>query len=147
MNSTTSQPSERKVAAGAKPIIQAQQVHSTQPRQQSSLNRIARVSYWMCCCLPLMSRNVILGWCASRTWEVDLSARVRVDVQGVPAEGIIDSEADITIMGGELFRQVAAVAKLRKHDLMNPDKIPRNYDQCPFKLDGKMKLDITFDGN
>ena len=67
-------------------------------------------------------------------------------MQGVPAEGIIDSRADITIMGGELFCRVAAVAKLQKRDLMNPDKIPRNYDQCPFKLDGKVKLDITFDG-
>ena len=54
-------------------------------------------------------------------------------MQGVPAEGIIDSGADITIMGGEIL---AAVAKLQKHDLMKPDKIPWNYNQRPFKLDG-----------
>ena len=29
---------------------------------------------------------------------------------------------------------------------MNPEKIPLNYDQRPFKLDGKVNLDITFDG-
>ncbi len=31
--------------------------------------------------------------------------------------GIVDSRADITIIGGELFKKVAAVAKLRKKDL------------------------------
>jgi hypothetical protein len=40
--------------------------------------------------------------------------RVRVTVQGVPMDGIVDSAADITIMNGEMFKQVAAVAKLRK---------------------------------
>ena len=71
---------------------------------------------------------------------------VKVEIQGVPAEGIRDSGADITIMGGDLFRRVAVIAKLRKRDLKNPDKIPRNYDQRPFKLDGRMDLDITFNG-
>ena len=52
---------------------------------------------------------------------------VQADVQGVPAEGIIDSGADITIMDGK--RRVSAVAKLRKCDLMNPDQIPRNYSK------------------
>ena len=31
-----------------------------------------------------------------------------VQVQGVPAEGIVDSGADITIMGAELFKREAA---------------------------------------
>ncbi len=38
----------------------------------------------------------------------------RVDIQGVPAYGVIDSGSDITIIGGELLRKVAAVTKLRK---------------------------------
>ena len=38
----------------------------------------------------------------------------RVLVQGVPAIGIIDSGADITIIGGELFKKVSAGAKLKK---------------------------------
>lgn len=37
-----------------------------------------------------------------------------VQVQGVPARGVIDSGSDITIMGGELFRHVAMVARLKK---------------------------------
>ena len=148
VKSTTSQPPERKVAAGAKPISQAQQVHSTQPPEK-------KVKFKQDCSSELL--DVLLsssdesesGANTRLVCVQDLGSRpqcVRVDVQGVPAEGIIDSGADITIMGGELFRRVAAVAKLRKRDLMNPDKIPRNYDQRPFKLDGKMKLDITFDG-
>ena len=32
-----------------------------------------------------------------------------VDVQGVAALGVVDTGADIMIMGGELFRKVAAV--------------------------------------
>ena len=39
---------------------------------------------------------------------------VKVSVQGVPMYGVVDSGADITIIGGEMFKQVAAAAKLRK---------------------------------
>ena len=38
---------------------------------------------------------------------------VRVQVQGVPAYGLIDSGADITIIGGSLFKKVATVARLK----------------------------------
>ena len=69
---------------------------------------------------------------------------VRVQVQGVPAYGLIDSGADITIIGGTLFKKVAAVAKLRKRDFKEADKVPRTYDQRPFQLDGRMDLDLEF---
>ena len=67
-----------------------------------------------------------------------------IQIQGVPAYGIIDSGADITIIGGNLFRKVAAAARLKKRDLQKPDKTPRTYDQKPFQLDGRMDLDISF---
>ena len=67
-----------------------------------------------------------------------------VQVQGVPMFGIIDSGADITIIGGGLFRKVATVARLKKKDLKKPDRTPRTYDQRPFQLDGLMDLDLTF---
>ena len=38
---------------------------------------------------------------------------VQVSVQGVSAYGLIDSGADITILGGDLFKRVATVAKLQ----------------------------------
>ena len=38
----------------------------------------------------------------------------KVNVQGVPVDGVLDSRADITIMGGDLFKRVAIVAKLWK---------------------------------
>lgn len=38
---------------------------------------------------------------------------VKVRIQRVPAYGIIDSGADITIIGGGLFRKVAAAARLK----------------------------------
>ena len=69
---------------------------------------------------------------------------VKVQVQGVPAYGLIDSGADITIIGGSLFKKVATVARLRKRDFMKADKVPRTYDQRPFQLDGRMDLDIVF---
>ena len=68
-----------------------------------------------------------------------------VDIQGVPAEGVIDSGADITIMGADLFKRVAASAWLKKQ-LKKADKVPHTYDQKTFKLDGKIELDITFQG-
>ena len=54
---------------------------------------------------------------------------------------MVDSGADNTIMGGTMFKHVAAVAKLRKKDFKPPDKVPRNYDQHP---SGLIDLDITF---
>ena len=64
----------------------------------------------------------------------------------VPVRGVIDSGADITIIGGELFRKVAATARLKKKQLQRPDGIPHTYDRRPFSLDGKVNLDITFSG-
>lgn len=42
--------------------------------------------------------------------------------------------------------KAATVAKLRKRDFKPADNIPLNYDQRPFHLDGRMDLDISFDG-
>jgi len=64
---------------------------------------------------------------------------VKLCLQGVPVYRIIDSGADITIIGGQLFKCVALVASLKKKDF---DKTPRAYDHKPFTLDGKIDLDI-----
>ena len=65
---------------------------------------------------------------------------VAIEVHGVPVDDVIDTGADISIMGGEVFRKIAAVAKLRKSQLImkKADKTPHNYDQTPFSLDGRM---------
>ena len=47
-----------------------------------------------------------------------------VNIQGVPAYGVVDSGSDVTIMSGDLLCKVAVVAKLRKKDLKPPDKTP-----------------------
>ena len=67
----------------------------------------------------------------------------KVNIQGVPAEGVVDSGADITIMNGELFKHVAAFAHLKKN-FKRADKTLRTYDMRPFTLDGQMDLDISF---
>ena len=69
-----------------------------------------------------------------------------VEVQGVPTEGVIDSGADITIMGGDLFKRVASVARLKKKNFKPADKVQRSYDQRPLSLDGRIDQDITFCG-
>lgn len=63
-------------------------------------------------------------------------------IQGVPATGVIDTGADITIIGGELFQKMAAAARLKKRDFKIADKVPRTYDQQTFALHGEMDLDI-----
>ena len=68
----------------------------------------------------------------------------KVEIAGVPAYGIIDSGADITILGGKLFKKVAAVARLKKKHLKEADKLARNYDQGTISLGGCRDLDITF---
>ena len=68
-------------------------------------------------------------------------------MQGIPARGVIDSSADITIINAALFKNIAAAAKLRKKAFKQPDKVPYTYGQKPFQLDGRIDLDITFDGH
>ena len=70
----------------------------------------------------------------------------RVEIQGVPADGVVDTAADITIMGGKLFALVATSAQLRKKDFMTPDRVPKTYDRKAFHLDGRMELEISFHG-
>ena len=69
---------------------------------------------------------------------------VKVSVQGVPVYGLVDSGADISIVGGALFKRIAAAARLKKRDFKPADKVPRTYNQQPFHLDGRMDLDVTF---
>lgn len=69
---------------------------------------------------------------------------VKVNIQGVPVRGIIDSGSDITIIGGDLFRRVAAQAKLKERDIKSADKVPRTYNQQLFSLDGRLDLEVSF---
>ena len=73
------------------------------------------------------------------------SQAAQVEVAGVPAYGIVDTGANITIMGPELFKKVAMVAKLKKRQFKEADKVPHTYDRHQFKLDGRLDLDINFD--
>ena len=68
----------------------------------------------------------------------------KVLIQGVPAYGLVDTGADITIIGGSLFQKVATVARLRRRDFKKADKTPHTYNQQTFRLDGRMDLDVTF---
>ena len=70
---------------------------------------------------------------------------VPLQVEGVPTYGLVDTGADITIMGARLFKKVAAVAKLKKKNFKPPNKIPRGYDGKPFTLHGQMELTLTFE--
>ena len=63
---------------------------------------------------------------------------------GVSAYGIINTAADITIIGGKLFKKVVSVACLKKKNLKLTNKITGAYDQRPFTLDGHMELLLTF---
>ena len=71
------------------------------------------------------------------------SQYIKLIVAGVPTLGVIDTGSDITIMGGELFKKVAAVARLRKRDFKAADKSPRGYDGSPFHLDGRIDLELS----
>ena len=51
---------------------------------------------------------------------------------------MIDTGADITIMGGTLFKKIASVAKLRKSKFKKADKRPHTYDRKQFSLDGRL---------
>ena len=78
------------------------------------------------------------------TDEGNQSQLAHMIVQGVPADGMIDIGADITIMGQDLFAKVAAAARLHKKNFRKPDKVPRTYYQKTFHLDGYMDMDLSF---
>ena len=52
----------------------------------------------------------------------------------------------ITIMGGQLIKKKAKVARLKKKDFKQPDRTPCTYDRKKFNLHGIMVLEITFGG-
>ena len=60
--------------------------------------------------------------------------------------GVVDTGADITIIGGRLFKLVATKARFKKRNFHKPDTVPHNYDGKVFTLDGKMDLKISFQG-
>ena len=57
-------------------------------------------------------------------------------IKGVPATGVIDTGADITIMNGPMLAKIAAAARLKKKDFQPANKVPGTYSQECFKLDG-----------
>ena len=69
-----------------------------------------------------------------------------VVVAGVPVTGVVDSGAEITIMNRRFFAKVAAVARLKKSQLKPPDRVPKTYYRRVFTLDGRLDLNISFDG-
>ena len=92
-----------------------------------------------------------MRWWIGRPW-VHIADRgskpqyVDIQIENIPARGVIDSGSDITIVGGELFKYVATIARLRKSQFHKPDKIPKTYNGRTFTLDGVKDLDITFSG-
>ena len=59
--------------------------------------------------------------------------------------GVIDTGADITKMGGKLFKKVVA-ARLKKRNFKKPDHVPHIYDIKEFQLHGRTDLEIIFNG-
>ena len=48
---------------------------------------------------------------------------------GVPMTGAVDTGTDLTIMGGDMFKQVAAVARLRKKVFQPADRTPEGIQE------------------
>ena len=65
---------------------------------------------------------------------------MKVSVQRVPMFGTVLTFFTIS---GEMFKQVAKMAKLQKRDFKPPDETPRNYDEQQFHLDCHMDLDVS----
>ena len=59
---------------------------------------------------------------------------------------MIDTRSDITIIGSELFKTVAAATYMKKKFLKLVDKAVFTYDNKPIRLDGRLDLEISFKG-
>ena len=69
---------------------------------------------------------------------------VVIEIEGVPVRGLIQMGSDIMIVKGELFKHVAAAARLQKKRFKPPDKSPCMYSNQPFHLGGRMDLQLLF---
>ena len=49
-------------------------------------------------------------------------------------------------MESSAFKQVSSVAKLKKRDFKSADKVLRSLDRLPSQVDGKIDIDIEFQG-
>lgn len=70
------------------------------------------------------------------TYEGSSARRALVEVQGVPAYGVIDSGSDITVMDPDLFKTIAAATRMKRRCLKPVDKVPYTFDHKTFHLDG-----------
>ena len=68
-----------------------------------------------------------------------------VGVQGILAQGVIDTRSDITIIGSELFKTVAPATHMKKCPKL-VDKAVFTYDNKPIHLEGRLDLEIAFEG-
>ena len=83
----------------------------------------------------------------SEVWVQDHGSRpqkVHKEGAGVPLDCVVDTGADIALIGPEAFGRIAAVAKPHQRDFKTPDKIPKTYDQKTFHIDGQIDVDISF---
>ena len=69
---------------------------------------------------------------------------VKVLIKGVPVIGLIDTGSDITIIRGDLFYKIAAVANLDMCSIKEVSQKVCTYDQKPIALDGCIDMKITF---
>ena len=58
--------------------------------------------------------------------------------------GLVDTGSDITIIRGDLFYKIAAVAKVEINFIKNVDQRVCTYDQKPMTLDGCIDMKITY---
>ena len=114
----------------------AKQVRSEAPSKEDPLEYLLSGS----------DEEVVQNYKVELRDEGSIPKCVTVLLQGVPAIGLVDTGADITIMGGELFKTVAVAARLKKIDLQKENKTPKTYDQKVFTLDGRLVMSIVFDG-
>ena len=66
---------------------------------------------------------------------------VKVLIEGVPVTGLVDTGSDITIIQGDLFYKIAAVAKV---EIKIVDQGVCTYNQKPMTLNGCIDMRITF---
>ena len=75
------------------------------------------------------------------------SRHVEVEIEGVPVTGIIDTGSDITIISGELFKNIVDAAQLSSETFKPANKQACAYSGQPISLDGQMDVTISFESH
>jgi len=72
------------------------------------------------------------------------SRYVEVEIEGVPATGLIDTRSDITIIRGDMLNYIVSTARIDHYKIRSGDQRACTYYKKPITLHGQIDLNVSW---